>query len=213
VEIRAPELILYQNVAYARRYIAFVKEVVDVEQQRVPGHTRLGEAVARYLFKLMAYKDEYEVARLLLQEKFFQRLRTEFGAEAQIAFNLYPPLLRALGLKHKLRLGPWFIPVLKLLRRLRRTRGTPLDLFGYARVRRVERQLIGDYRQRIEALLPHLNEDNYGVAVQIAELPDMIRGYEGIKLATVAQFQRQAADLQRQFREVGAAAQVSSVGT
>ena len=125
-EIRVPELILYQNTAYARQYVEFIRQVVAVEEQRVPGHTRLGEAVARYLFKLMAYKDEYEVARLLLQDEFSQRVRKQFGDDAQLAFNLHPPLLRALGLKRKLRLGRWFIPVLKALRRLRVIRGTPL---------------------------------------------------------------------------------------
>jgi indolepyruvate ferredoxin oxidoreductase len=208
VDIRLPELILYQNAAYARRYLEFVQKVVAVEQQRVPGRSRLGEAVARYLFKLMAYKDEYEVARLLLQERFLQRLRAEFGADARIAFNLHPPLLRALGLKHKLRLGSWFIPVLKLLRSMRRLRRTPLDPFGYARVRRVERQLIRDYRQLIEALLPRLDEDTYELAARIAELPDIIRGYEAVKLASVAEFRGQLAELQRRFREAGAAAKV-----
>jgi indolepyruvate ferredoxin oxidoreductase len=200
-EIRIPELILYQNAAYARQYVEFVKEVVEAEQGRMAGQTRLSEAVARYLFKLMAYKDEYEVARLLLKDAFFPRLRAQFGEEAQPAFNLHPPILRALGLKRKLRLGPWFVPVLKRLRSLRRLRGTPLDIFGYARVRRVERKLIGEYRQLIASLLPHLNEDNYELAVAIAELPEMIRGYEAIKLAAVAEFHLKGEALRRQFHE------------
>jgi indolepyruvate ferredoxin oxidoreductase len=206
VAIRIPELILYQNVAYARRYVEFVKKVVAIEQERTPGRTHLGEAVARYLFKLMAYKDEYEVARLLLDDGFFQQVRAQFGADAKLAFNLHPPLLRALGLKHKLRLGTWFTPVLKGLRALRGLRGTPLDLFAYAKVRRVERELIGEYRTLIESLLLNLNEANYDLAVQIAELPDVIRGYEGIKLASVTQFRGQSRDLHQRFLEVGTAA-------
>jgi indolepyruvate ferredoxin oxidoreductase len=205
--IRIPELILYQNAAYARRYVEFVKKVVAAEQARVPGQSRLGEAVARYLFKLMAYKDEYEVARLLLKEAFLRRVRAEFGEDAPLAFNLHPPLLRAMGLKRKLRLGPWFVPVLKGLRALRKLRSTPLDVFGYARVRRTERRLIGEYRQSIESLLPHLHEDNYALAVKIAELPDIIRGYEAIKLASVAEFRRQVEVLRRQFREAESAVQ------
>ena len=190
-EIRIPELILYQSSAYARHYVEFIQKVVAVEDSRVPGQTQLAEAVARYLFKLMVYKDEYEVARLLLKDAFFQRLRAEFGDDAQPAFNLHPPLLRALGLKRKLRLGMWFVPVLKALRALRNLRGTPLNIFGYARVRRVERQLIGEYRQLIESLLTDLDEVNYPIAVQIAELPDLIRGYEDIKLASIDEFRRQ----------------------
>jgi indolepyruvate ferredoxin oxidoreductase len=199
-EVRVPELIRYQNRAYARQYIEFIQRVLTVEAQRVPGHTGLGEAVARYLFKLMAYKDEYEVARLLLKDTFFQRLRAQFGDDAQLAFNLHPPLLRALGVQRKLRLGRWFIPVLKALRRLRVLRGTPFNIFGYAKVRRVERRLIAEYRQLIESLLPDLTEENYVVAVQIAELPDMIRGYEGIKLASVEEFHHKAEALHRQFQ-------------
>jgi indolepyruvate ferredoxin oxidoreductase len=201
VEVRAPELALYQNVAYARQYVDFVRHVVAVEQRSMPGQTRLAEGVARYLFKLMAYKDEYEVARLLLDEVFFQRLRAQFGAEARIAFNLHPPLLRALGLRRKLRLGMWFVPALKLLKGLRRVRGTAIDLFGYARVRRVERSLIGEYRQLVASLLPELNEDTYAWAVQIAELPDLIRGYEEVKLAAVDVYRERLAELRTQLRQ------------
>jgi indolepyruvate ferredoxin oxidoreductase len=184
--------------------VEFVKQVSAAEQQRLPGETRLSEAVARYLFKLMAYKDEYEVARLLLKDGFFQRLRAQFGADAAMAFNLHPPLLRTLGLKRKLRLGTWFTPVLKLLREIRRVRGTPLDIFGYAKVRRVERVLITEYCTMIEALLPHLDEGHYDLAVQIAELPDLIRGYEDIKLASVSEFHRKVEDLRQRFQEAGA---------
>ena len=199
-EIRIPELILYQSSAYARRYVEFIRKVVAVEDSRVSGQTRLSEAVARYLFKLMAYKDEYEVARLLLKEELFQQVRAEFGDDAQPAFNLHPPLLRALGLKRKLRLGMWFAPMLKALRALRSLRRTPLNIFGYARVRRVERQLIGEYRQLIELLLVDLDEGNYPIAVQIAELPDLIRGYEDIKLTSVDEFHRQVETLLAEFR-------------
>jgi indolepyruvate ferredoxin oxidoreductase len=200
-EIRIPELMLYQNMAYAQQYVEFIRKVVTVEERRAPGQTQLGEAVARYLFKLMAYKDEYEVARLLLKDEFLQRVQAQFGDEAQLTFNLHPPLLRAFGVQQKLRLGMWFTPVLKALRALRGIRGTPFDIFGYAKVRRTERQLIREYRHLIESLLPGLNEGNYDIAVQIAELPDMIRGYEAIKLTSVAKFRRQVEDLRRQFWE------------
>jgi indolepyruvate ferredoxin oxidoreductase len=205
-EIRIPELMMYQSTAYARRYVEFIQKVVSFEEQRVPGQTQLGEAVARYLFKLMAYKDEYEVARLLLKDEFFQRVRAQFGDDAALAFNLHPPLLRALGLKQKLRMGMWFAPVLKVLPMFRGLRGTPLDIFGYAKVRRVERRLIGEYRDLVESLLPDLNEDNYEIAVQLAELPDMVRGYEDIKLASVAEFRRKVEALRRKFLEAASTA-------
>jgi indolepyruvate ferredoxin oxidoreductase len=198
-EIRIPELLLYQDTAYAQRYVEFIEKVVAAEKRHVPGQTLFSEAVACYLFKLMAFKDEYEVARLLLKDEFFQRARAQFGDDAQFAFHLHPPLLRALGLKRKLRLGLWFTPVLKALRAMRVIRGTPLNLFGYAKVRRVERQLIREYRQLIESLLADLNEENYAIAAQIAALPDMIRGYEDIKLRSVAEFRGKVQALRKQF--------------
>jgi indolepyruvate ferredoxin oxidoreductase len=198
-EIRIPELLLYQDTAYAQRYVEFIEKVVAAEKRHVPGQTLFSEAVACYLFKLMAFKDEYEVARLLLKDEFFQRARAQFGDDAQFAFHLHPPLLRALGLKRKLRLGLWFTPVLKALRAMRVIRGTPLNLFGYAKVRRVERQLIREYRQLIESLLTDLNEENYAIAAQIAALPDMIRGYEDIKLRSVAEFRGKVQALRKQF--------------
>jgi indolepyruvate ferredoxin oxidoreductase len=199
VEIRVAELILYQNVSYATQYVEFVKTVLAAEQELTTGRPQLGEAVARYLFKVMAYKDEYEVARLLIRDDFFNRLRVQFGEGSQLAFNLHPPLLRALGLKHKLRLGTWFTPVFKFLRSLRSIRGTPFDMFGFTKVRRVERELINEYRNLIESLLPYLNDDNHELAAQIAELPDQIRGYEDIKLASITEFRQRAKELYRQF--------------
>jgi indolepyruvate ferredoxin oxidoreductase len=198
-ESRIPELLLYQDAAYAQRYVEFIEKVVAAEKRHVPSQSQFSAAVACYLFKLMAYKDEYEVARLLLKDEFFQRVRARFGDDAQFAFHLHPPLLRALGLKRKLRLGRWFIPVLKALRTMRVIRGTPLNLFGYAKVRRFERQLIREYRQLIESLLADLNEENYPIATQIAALPDMIRGYEDIKLSSVAEFRGKAQELRQQF--------------
>jgi len=106
----------------------------------------------------------------------------------------------------KIRLGRWFTPALKALRGLRGIRGTPLDVFGYARVRRVEQALIAEYRQLIESLLPDLNEDNYACAVQLAELPDIIRGYEGVKLASVTAFRQREAELRAKFRQSSTAA-------
>ena len=110
--MRVPELVAYQDHDYARRYAEAVRRVHVAEQERAPEHSELTEAVARQLFKLMAYKDEYEVARLHLDAVEQAKLRAEFGEDVKIWFNLHPPLLRAMGLERKLKLGTWFAPVL-----------------------------------------------------------------------------------------------------
>jgi indolepyruvate ferredoxin oxidoreductase len=195
LEIRVPELIAYQSAAYARQYADFVRKVRVAEQAAVAGQTRLSEAVARYLFKLMAYKDEYEVARLHLTSGLDRALETAFGPVEHVYYLLHPPLLRALGWKKKLKLGRWFEIGFRALIALKRLRGTPLDIFGYARVRRVERALIGEYRGLIELALGSLGPATYERAVQLAELPDMIRGYEEIKLHGVERFRAAAREL------------------
>jgi indolepyruvate ferredoxin oxidoreductase len=188
LEIRVPELIAYKNSGYARSYVQFVKRVREAEAAQVPGETRLSEAVARYLFKLMAYKDEYEVARLSLKPDIGRALAEEFPGGVKLAYNLHPPLLRALGLKQKLKLGPWFGTVFGVLARMKMLRGTPFDPFGFAAVRRVERQLAGEYRALVEKALVGLSPESYERAVKLAGLPDVIRGYEEIKLRNVQRF-------------------------
>ncbi len=188
IEVRAPELIAYQNEAYARQYLADIQRVYAAEQAACPGQTDLSQAVARYLFKLMAYKDEYEVARLSLKPAARAAISAQFGARARVRYHLQPPLLKALGLKRKIQVGSWFDGVYRLLRQLRFLRGTPFDPFGYDRVRRVERELIAQYRRLVFAALDDLSADNYARAVELARLPDMIRGYDEIKLANVERF-------------------------
>ena len=186
--VRVPELIAYQDAGCAREYVEFVKRVVLAEQAAVPGETRLSEAVARYLFKLMAYKDEYEVARLHLKPEVTQALAADFPGGASIQYHLHPPFLRALGWKRKIPLGKWFDGVFRLLVHLRRLRGTALDPFGYARVRRLERALIGEYRGLVEKALAGLSRETYESAVKLAALPDLIRGYEEVKLRNAERF-------------------------
>ena len=188
LEIRVPELIAYQDAAYARRYTEFVGRVAEAERRQTPGRTGLAEAVARHLFKLMAYKDEYEVARLHLDPALHAEIRARFGEGARATWNLHPPLLRALGLERKLKLGPWFAPVFKGLRAMKRLRGTALDPFGRAEVRRVERALVDEYRGMIETVLTRLGPATHDTAVAIGELPDLVRGYEAVKLESVARF-------------------------
>jgi len=192
LEIRVPELIEYQDVAYATQYVHFVTRVAAAERAAVPGETRLGEGVARYLFKLMAYKDEYEVARLHLKQDLALALREAFPGGATIQYNLHPPILRALGWSKKIKLGKWFDGAFRLLVALRRVRGGALDPFRYAEVRRVERALPGDYRALVEKALADLSPETYEKAVKLANLPDVIRGYEAIKLANVEKFRAEA---------------------
>jgi indolepyruvate ferredoxin oxidoreductase len=199
VEVRVPELVAYQDEDYARRYAETVRRVHVAEQERTPGHGELAEAVARQLFKLMAYKDEYEVARLHLDAVEEAKLNAEFGEDAKVAFNLHPPVLRAMGLQRKLKLGGWFVPSFKALYRMRRLRGTKLDPFGHAHVRRVERELIREYEEIVAEALSDLTPERHATALELFELPDVIRGYEEIKLRNVALFRKRAQPLRKRL--------------
>jgi indolepyruvate ferredoxin oxidoreductase len=169
------------------------------EQERTPGSSGLTEAVARQFYKLMAYKDEYEVARLHLDAVERAKLNAEFGEDAKVYFMLHPPLLRALGLRRKLKLGAWFLPAFKLLYRMRRLRGTRLDPFGYARVRRVERELIGEFESLVDEMIRVLTSENHATAVELLELADVIRGYEEIKLRNVVLWRKRVEPLRKRL--------------
>ncbi len=176
------DLRAYQNAAYARDFRVFV----DGVRARQP---ELAPVVERYLYKLMAYKDEYEVARQLTRPDVEGRIRETFEAPESIGYNLHPPLLRALGYKQKLQLGPWFRPVLRTLAGLKGLRGTPLDVFGYLPHRRRERALIGWYRDLTGQVVAAARPDNVDLAREILSLPEQIRGYEGIKEESIAKVQ------------------------
>jgi indolepyruvate ferredoxin oxidoreductase len=199
-ETRVPELVAYKDEDWARRWAEVVRRVHVAEQERTPGQSELAEAVARQLYKLMAYKDEYEVARLHLDAVERAKLHAEFGEDAKLYFMLHPPLLRALGLKRKLKLGGWFVPAFRVLYRMRRVRGTRLDPFGLAKVRRVERALIDEYEALIGEVLTLLTPETHGTALELLELPDVIRGYEEIKLRNVALFRKRAQPLLKRLR-------------
>ncbi len=192
LEIRVPELVAYQNGAYAGQYVADVKRVYQREQAFRPGSAALSEAFARYLFKLMAYKDEYEVARLSLKPAARQALEQQFGAGARVQYHLQPPLLKALGLRRKIALGRWFDGVYWMLCKLRFLRGTRLDPFGYDAVRKTERALVAQYRELVFAAADALDANSYARAVELARLPDIVRGYDEIKLRNVEQFWEKA---------------------
>jgi indolepyruvate ferredoxin oxidoreductase len=194
LDIRVPDLIGYQGEDYARSYAEFVERVRELED-RLAGATVVTEEVARNLYKLMAYKDEYEVARLCLDEGLAERIEARFGAGARYSYRLHPPLLRALGMKRKISLGRWARPVLALLRAMRRLRGTRFDPFGYTAVRRAERALIPEYRDAVWSALSAAGPGDHAVAAELAALPGMIRGYERIKLASVARYRERQAEL------------------
>ncbi len=199
-EVRIPELVAYQDADWARRWAEAVRHVHVAEQERTPGHSELTEAVARQLFKLMAYKDEYEVARLHLDAVERAKLGAEFGEDAKVYFMLHPPLLRALGLKRKLKLGRWFVPGFRMLYRMRRMRGRWMDPFGRAEVRRVERALIDEYRALVNEALALLTPETHATALELLELPDVIRGYEEIKLRNVVLFRKRADAILKRLR-------------
>jgi indolepyruvate ferredoxin oxidoreductase len=204
IRSRSEDLTAYQDHAYARRYLDVIEQVRAAEHDRTPGSTALTEAVARYLYKLMAYKDEYEVARLALEPSLGADLAAEFGPGARASWRLHPPVLRALGMKKKIALGPWFVPAFRVLRAMRSLRGTPMDPFGRTRVRVVERELIEEYRGLVDHLIGRLSPATAALAVQLAELPDGVRGYEDTKLRNVGSYRQSLAELRAQLDEIPA---------
>ena len=191
--IRIGALIEYQDPGYAERYVDTVLETAAHEERATPERGELTAAVVRYLYKLMAYKDEYEVARLHLRGSWRNHIRASFAAPRKVKFALHPALLRALGVKRKVLLGGWFRWVLGLLVRMRRLRGTRLDPFGHTEVRREERRLIEWYHEALEQVLAHLTPETHDLAVEIATAPDGIRGYEAIKLRNATRVREQVA--------------------
>jgi indolepyruvate ferredoxin oxidoreductase len=154
--------------------------------------------VARQLHHVMAYKDEYEVARLLLGGR--AKVAAQFGDDAKMTWNLYPPMLRSMGLGRKLRFGSWSVPVLATLRRMKGLRGTALDPFGHAKVRRTERAMVNEYIALVEEASTMLSTDP-GKALDLVSLIDQVRGYEGVKMANVDRY-REALAVARQAQTV-----------
>jgi indolepyruvate ferredoxin oxidoreductase len=198
VRRRAEDLVAYQNQSYASGYAELVGRVREAEAGISPG-LEFTAAVARNLYKLMAYKDEYEVARLSLDPRLTADITAQFGEGARYSYRLHPPVLRSLGMTSKISLGPWFRPGFRLLAAGRRLRGTPLDPFGRTQVRRTERSLVSEYRAVVGQLLSGLSTANHALAVEIAGLPDLVRGYEEIKLGNVTAYRNRTAELLARF--------------
>jgi indolepyruvate ferredoxin oxidoreductase len=194
VALLAADLIGFADRDEAARYLEVVERVAGAERSVDPRSTALTEAVARGLHKLVAYKDEYEVARLLLLPDARDAARAVGGDRATTTWHLHPPMLRAVGHDRKLELGRWAEPALRALRAGKRLRGTRLDPFGRAGLRRIERELPGQYRAAVDRLLAGLSAANLGEAVAIAGLPDRVRGYEDLKLRRITDYRAELAD-------------------
>jgi indolepyruvate ferredoxin oxidoreductase len=192
VEVRAAGLVGFQRAKTAGDYIRFVQRVRDAERS-VTSETRFSEAVARCLYQLTAYKDEYEVARLLTAPGHVEAATAEVPGSGRVTFKLHPPVLRALGRRKKISFGPRSHWMLRGLAKLKGLRGTPFDVFGYAHVRRLERALVAHYREVVTSLVESLSPEGYERAVRIAGLPEVVRGYEGVKLASIATYRESLA--------------------
>ena len=203
IDRRVEFLTRYQNADYARDYSSFVSHVRDAEQARLRGMHGLTEAVARNLFKLMSYKDEYEVARLYSDGTFRRQLEQQFEGDYTLTFHLAPPLFTkrdANGHLIKKEYGPSMLKWFGLLAKLKGLRGTAFDVFGYTEERRMERALIKDYVQTIEGILGEINGNNVDLAVKIAEIPQRMRGFGHIKEANVHTAKIELGELLREFR-------------
>jgi indolepyruvate ferredoxin oxidoreductase len=200
---RSEFLTAYQDAAYAARYRGLVERAREVESRKI-GAARLTEAVARHYFKLMAYKDEYEVARLHSDPAFMRRVEGMFEGDYKLRFHLAPPILTRpdprTGEAGKSEFGPWMMTAFRALAKLKRLRGTLFDPFGMTAERRTERRLIGEYEATVNELLERLDRDNHELAVEIALIPDRIRGFGHVKRRHLGEAKKREAELLAAFR-------------
>jgi indolepyruvate ferredoxin oxidoreductase len=183
IEDRTRRLTAYQNTAYAQRYEAFVREIAAAETP-LTGGDRLAREVAVSLYKLMAYKDEYEVARLYVETGFFDRLANQFEGDYKLRFHLAPPLFSKKDAKGRLvkqSYGPWIATAYKWLAKAKRLRGTPLDVFGYTAERRGERAAIGEFEALMRRVVAAVTPDRLKTALELARLPQSVRGFGHVK--------------------------------
>jgi indolepyruvate ferredoxin oxidoreductase len=206
VERREKFLAGYQNESYARKYRALVELVKGVEKEKA-GSSKLAEAVARYYAKLLAYKDEYEVARLHSDGALRRKVDGMFEGDFKVVYHLAPPLLARTdpltGEPKKIRFGPWMGGVFALLEKFKFLRGTPLDVFGYTAERKTERALIREYEDMVARLLVDLTPQNLATAVQLASLPEEIRGYGHIKLKSITAARKKRDELLESYKRSG----------
>jgi indolepyruvate ferredoxin oxidoreductase len=202
IALRADFLTSYQNAAYASRYRTIVQKVSQAEREKAPGSDELSGAVARALFKLMAVKDEYEVARLYTDGSFARQVEAAFDGDLIFEFHLAPPLLgrrNGKGEALKTSFGPRLVYVFKALARLKFLRATPFDIFGLTKERRVERKLIVDYQILLDEIVERLSPDNHALAVALAAIPEKIRGFGHVKLRSLEAAKAEEQTLLLQF--------------
>ena len=199
VEYRRGFLTDYQDTAYAQRYVGWISRIRDAEQAVAGASTVLTETVARNYFKLLAYKDEYEVARLYTETDFLARLSEEYEGNFTLSVHLAPPLLRrpdeVSGRPLKRKFGAWMLSLMRVLARLRFLRGSRWDVFGYAQERRTERRLIADYEALLEKLIAELDSTRLPLAIDLAGIPRDIRGFGPVKALAVDRAERKRAEL------------------
>ncbi len=204
VDHRARELIRYQNTAYAERYRRLVEQARTAEAEKAAGLEGFAEAVARYGYKLMAYKDEYEVARLYTDRRFLNQLHNAFEGDFKLRFHLAPPLLTKLnpetGLRDKRTYGAWILGAMRVIAGFKFLRGTPFDICGYSGERRTERGLIAEYEATVAELAADLSHDSHPLAVEIARLPEGIRGYGHVKERHIGQVRADRTALMESWR-------------
>ena len=204
IQHRADVLRDYQNKSYVQRYLHLVERVRTLEIDRVPGSTEFTEAVASYYFKLLAYKDEYEVARLYTNGDFMHKIKGRFEGDYKLKLHLAPPLFSRRdahsGEPVKTAYGAWILSAMNLLARFKFLRGTAFDPFGKTAERKMERRLIEEYEQTIEELLRGISKKNHALAVEIARIPEQIRGYDQVKQKNVKSAKSQENDLLKEFR-------------
>jgi indolepyruvate ferredoxin oxidoreductase len=206
VRRRTEYLVEYQDRRYADRYVQLVDTVRDAERTRSPGMSGLAEAVARNYFKLLAYKDEYEVARLHSSPAFLGQIAATFEGDYELRFHLAPPLLSRLdprtGRVHKREFGPWVLGLFRVLAKFKGLRGTALDPFAHLADRKLERRLIGDYETLVGELVERLDAGKHALAVELASLPEQVRGYGHVKLQQLEAAQRRQEQLLQTLRSV-----------
>lgn len=201
---RAAFLAQYQDAAYARRYEELVRKVERAEREKTPRRTGLADAVARGLFKRMAIKDEYEVARLWAETDFLSKVREQVEGDYRFRFHLAPPAFAARdpvsGRLQKRAYGQWMLPVFRILAKGRRLRGTALDFFGRTAERRMERRLLAEYEALVTELVEGLTPENHADAVELARLTLQIRGFGHVLEANRVRVKEEEAALLARFR-------------
>lgn len=202
IERRQKELIAYQNAAYAKRYTDRVQRIRDLEKSLLPHSIGLTEAVARHYYKLLAYKDEYEVARLYADPNFMEKINNTFEGDFKLNFHLAPPLWargKAGEAPKKRSYGPWMMTAFKLLARMKFLRQTSLDPFGYTHDRKLEKAMLKNYEELLDTLETELTVENHDTAVKLASMPDRMRGYGPVKERYAKQAQKVEQQLLKDF--------------